>query len=159
MAQLILDNINPKLVQMLEERAKDLGTTVQAEVSRLLEAVLSRGPDLDMEDGSEREESDRTALFEDSGSGESEATLSQQTLAERQAALADQYPEEYVVLRGERVIAHTPDKQGAFAHYDAAVEEAGEQEPILMPPGAQRRTPRPIVRGRALAGVFIPGTR
>jgi hypothetical protein len=158
MAQLILENINPKLVQMLEERARQLGTTVQAEVSRLLEAVLSRGPGFDVDGELEGNESARMVQLQ-SGACESERTSGQPTLADRQAALADQYPDEYVVLRGEQVIAHTPDKQGAFALYDSAIEEVNDEEAILIPPAARRRISRPIVRGRALAGAFPTGTK
>jgi hypothetical protein len=73
------------------------------------------------------------------------------TTAARQKALAAAYPEEYVVLVGDRVIVHTRDKEEAFARYDAAVEQGGE-EPIVIPPGALRQTPPPVLRGRMFAG-------
>ena len=73
------------------------------------------------------------------------------TTAARQKALAAAYPEEYVVLVGERVLVHTRDKEEAFARYDAAVEQGGE-EPIVIPPGALRQTPPPVLRGRMFAG-------
>jgi hypothetical protein len=72
------------------------------------------------------------------------------TTAARQKALAAAYPEEYVVLIGDRVIVHTRDKEEAFARYDAAVEQGGE-EPIVIPPGALRQTPPPVLRGRMFA--------
>jgi hypothetical protein len=68
-------------------------------------------------------------------------------MAARQKALAAAYPEEYVVLVGDRVLVHTQDKEEAFARYDAAVEQGGE-EPIVIPPGALRQTPPPVLRGR-----------
>jgi hypothetical protein len=73
------------------------------------------------------------------------------TTAARQKALAAAYPEEYVVLVGDSVLVHTRDKEEAFARYDAAVEQGGE-EPIVIPPGALRRTPPPVLRGRMFAG-------
>ena len=59
------------------------------------------------------------------------------TTAARQKALAAAYPEEYVVLVGDRVLVHTRDEEEAFARYEAAVERGGE-EPIVIPPGALR---------------------
>lgn len=77
--------------------------------------------------------------------------LSAPTTAARQKALAAAYPEEYVVLVGERVLVHTRDKEEAFACHDAAAEQGGE-EPIVIPPGALRQTPPPVLRGRMFAG-------
>ncbi len=73
------------------------------------------------------------------------------TTAARQKALAAAYPEEYVVLVGDRILVHTRDKEEAFARYDAAVEQGGE-EPIVIPPGVLRQTPPPVLRGRMFAG-------
>ena len=73
------------------------------------------------------------------------------TTAARQKALAAAYPEEYVVLVGDRVLVHTRDKEEAFERYDAVVEQ-GDEEPIVIPPGALRQTPPPVLRGRMFAG-------
>ena len=80
-----------------------------------------------------------------------------QALAVRQAALADAYPDEYVVLLVDRVIAHTQDKEEAYAQYDAAFE--GDAEPIILPPGALRRIQPPVIRGRAFAPAHGRGPR
>lgn len=69
----------------------------------------------------------------------------------RQAALAAQHPEEYVVLRGDQVLMHTSDEEQAFACYEDALDHPDEDEPLIVPPGALRKLPRPVVRGRALA--------
>jgi hypothetical protein len=55
------------------------------------------------------------------------------------------------VLLGDRVIAHTQDKEDAYAQHDAAFE--GEAEPIILPPAALRRIQPPVIRGRALAEI------
>ncbi len=69
------------------------------------------------------------------------------TTAARQKALAGAYPDEYVVLVGDRIVVHTKDKEEA---YNAAFEQDGE-EPIVVPPGALRQIPPPVVRGRRLS--------
>lgn len=71
--------------------------------------------------------------------------------AARQKVLAAAYPDEYVVLVGDRVLVHTRDKEEAFARYDTAVEQ-GDEEPIVIPPWALRRTLPPALRGRMSAG-------
>jgi hypothetical protein len=44
MAQLILDNIDPEIVEKLQVRAKRLGTTPEEEASRLLQDQLRAEP-------------------------------------------------------------------------------------------------------------------
>jgi len=69
-------------------------------------------------------------------------------MADRQMELADLYPDEYVVLLGAHVVAHTKDKDEAYAHHDAC---EGDEEPMVIAPGALRLLPPPVVRGRALS--------
>src|SRR5689334_3605963 len=101
MAQLVLKNMSPAIVKKLEQRAKRSGRTVEAEAVRLLEAEIVTA------EGANDAEMD--ALLDDAptepappeqeepgGSIASEA----QALAARQVALADAYPDEYVVLLG-----------------------------------------------------------
>jgi len=133
MAQLVLDGITPSIFQEIERRARQAGTSVQAEASRLLEAALALVPADDPSGATDPESAVKLAS----------------PLADRQAALAAQYPDEYVVLRGEHLLVHTPDKDEAFAGYEAALEQGGGEEPILIPSGARRRIPRPVVRGRS----------
>ncbi|MFS8065097.1 MAG: FitA-like ribbon-helix-helix domain-containing protein [Byssovorax sp.] len=158
MAQLVLTNISPAIVKKLEQRAKRSGRTVEAEAMRLLEAeiVTAEGAnDAEIDallDDAPTEPVPPEAISrheEPSGGVDSGA----QALAARQAALADSYPNEYVVLLGDRVIAHTQDKEEAYAQHDAAFE--GDVEPIILPPGALRRIQPPVIRGRAL--VQVPG--
>ncbi|XXY53378.1 DUF5678 domain-containing protein [Sorangium sp. So ce269] len=169
MAELILKNLDPSLVQKLEQQAKRSGITVEAEVVRVLEAecmrrttpadwpVVTADPhapegvidaDFDApEPGADRE---RPASSPPPVPSSDPPDARAQALAERQAALAEAYPDEYVVLVEERVIAHTRDKDEAYAHYDAAFEEQGIGEPIVIPPGALRRIAPPVLRGRAV---------
>ncbi|WP_437923808.1 hypothetical protein WMF37_32945 [Sorangium sp. So ce291] len=50
MAQLILDNLEPEIVETLELRAKRLGTTPEKEASRLLRERLRAEPELMLAD-------------------------------------------------------------------------------------------------------------
>lgn len=145
MAEPVRKNVDEEIVRTLERRAKRLGSTVEAEAVRTLEALrkhdknvyeLLIGIDSDVPDSSP--DTDR-----------SNGLHNAQTQEERQAALADDYPNEYVVLLGERVVVHTTNKDEAYAHYDSAFGEAGSVEPIIIPPGALRRIGPPIMRGRA----------
>jgi hypothetical protein len=69
--------------------------------------------------------------------------------AERQFAIAQQYPGEYVVLVGEDVISHGPDQAAALAAYRSAMGKAG-RHPVLVRP--ERLAPVPaIVRGRSVS--------
>ena len=72
------------------------------------------------------------------------------TLAERQRALADAHPEEYVVVLGDRVLVHTNDKGRAFSCFHEAWDDSSEQKPVVIPPAAIRERFRPVVRGRAI---------
>lgn len=72
--------------------------------------------------------------------------------ARRKAILAE-YPNDYVVFVGERMIAHTSDKEAAFAAFDAAWDgqERGNEVPLVVPPASRRGDLSPLVlRGRAL---------
>ncbi|WP_437829289.1 FitA-like ribbon-helix-helix domain-containing protein [Sorangium sp. So ce1153] len=168
MAELILKNIDPSLVQKLEQQAKRSGVTVEAEVVRVLEAeyvrrttpadwpVVTADPyDPDAELDADIDAPEPGAGTERPGSSPPPDPSSEpldaraKALAERQAALAEAYPDEYVVLVDERLIAHTRDKDEAYAHYDAAFEQ-GVGEPIVIPPGALRRVAPPVLRGRLL---------
>lgn len=156
MAQLVLENISPAIVKKLEQRAKRSGRTVEAEAVRLLEAEIVtaegvNGAEMDAllkEAPMEPASAEVISRHEESGGS---IAAEAQVLAARQAALADAYPDEYVVLLGDRVIAHTQDKEEAYAQYDAAFE--CDAEPIILPPGALRRIRPPVIRGRALTQV------
>lgn len=51
MAQLVLDNLEPEIVEKLEFRARRLGTTPEKEASRLLRERLRAEPDPDIAEG------------------------------------------------------------------------------------------------------------
>lgn len=73
-----------------------------------------------------------------------------EALVARQRAIVNTYPNEYVVLLGDRLIAHTPDKEEAFSRFDAAWDESEDLEPIVVPPAERRGLPGPVLRGRSL---------
>jgi hypothetical protein len=129
MAQLVLSDIRPAILVELERRARQAGTSVQAEALRLLEAVLGGVVASRPEDA--------------------EAPV--RTLADLQADLCARYPDEYVVLRGDQMLLHTADKQEAFACEEEALER-GDEDVFVVPPGEARRHPMPVFRGRAFAG-------
>lgn len=156
MAELILRNVDPSLVRTLEEQAKRLGSTIEAEAVRLLESVCMPGARVggasDVDSGAPEQDegaSSPGSSLPEPSSGPPDARAP--SLEERQAALAAAYPDEYVVLVKERVVAHTRDKDEAYAHHEAALDE-GDGEPIIIPPGTLRRIGPPVIRGRALAG-------
>ncbi len=172
MADLVLKNVDQAVIRTLEQRAKQLGITLEAAAIRALSVL--RGNVDTAPDGAEREMSraflrgaekklaDLDGLDPHTGSSLGSSSEQAQTpgvegtdarsLQERQATLARRYPDEYVVLLEERVVAHTADKDEAYAHYDAAFEEACGIEPIVVAPGSLRRLGPPILRGRALSG-------
>ncbi|WP_438015493.1 DUF5678 domain-containing protein [Sorangium sp. So ce315] len=166
MAELVLRNIDPSLVQKLEQQAKRSGSTLEAEVVRVLEAEFMRrttpadwGVTADPYEPDAELDADTGAPEEGAGTGRTSQPpeppsdlhdTRAEALAERQAALAEAYPDEYVVLVDERLIAHTRDKDEAYAQYDAAFNEQGGGEPIVIPPGALRRIAPPALRGRAV---------
>ena len=137
MTQLVLDGISPAIVQEIERRARRAGVSVQAAASQILEKAVAQ------------------ELLPEGGSIGT-ATASPAERGARQAALAAGWPDEYVVLRGEQVLLHTPDKGDAFACYEEALEQPGDDAPLVVPPGAKRQLPRPVFRGRALAGTRRP---
>ncbi|WP_437925382.1 hypothetical protein WMF37_40980 [Sorangium sp. So ce291] len=169
MAELILKNIDPSLVQKLEQQAKRSGITVEAEVVRVLEAecmrratpadwpVITADPvepaaelDADINGPEPGAGTERPGSPPPPAPSSDPPDARAQALAERQVALAEAYPDEYVVLVEERLIAHTRDKDEAYAHYDAAFDQQGVGEPIVIPPGALRRIAPPVLRGRAV---------
>ncbi|WP_437631724.1 FitA-like ribbon-helix-helix domain-containing protein [Sorangium sp. So ce854] len=177
MAELVLKNIDPSLVQKLEQQAKRSGSTLEAEVVRVLEAEFMRrttpadwpavtadrvDPDAELDaDTDASEQAADTARPGSSPQPDSASDMPDpraQALAERQAALAEAYPDEYVVLVEERLLAHTRDKDEAYARYDAAFEQ-GAGEPIVIPPGALRRIAPPVLRGRAVPAAPGAGRR
>ncbi len=81
-----------------------------------------------------------------------EDTLASTTedLPARQRRLAcQQYPGEYVVLVGERIVAHSSDRQEALRAYRVAATGSTPMEPVLVDLEAKPRR-RPILRGRSL---------
>ncbi len=154
MAEPVRKNVDQEIVRTLERRAKRLGSTVEAEAFRTLEALRKHNKDVyDFLVGIDSEVPEQAAgtSLPDAppDTGRSNGLPDAPTQEERQAALADDYPDEYVVLLGERIVVHTTNKDEAYAHYDAAFGEAGNVEPIVIPPGALRRIGPPIIRGRA----------
>jgi plasmid stability protein len=153
MAQLVLENVNPAIVQKLELRARRSGRTVEAEALQLIEAEIDAGEcpadtEIDVAPtplGAEPSPREAAAEPDAIGGGSTGASA----IADRQAALAGAYPNEYVILVGDRVLVHTGDKEKAYAEHDAALDR--DEKPIIMPPGVLRRIPPPIVRGRSLA--------
>ncbi len=70
-------------------------------------------------------------------------------LARAQYRLARLYPQDYVILVGERVAFHSPDRKAAFGAYDQACEDFPEAVPVIVEPGGkERRAPR--FRGRSV---------
>ena len=78
-------------------------------------------------------------------------------LAEEQYRLAEQYPDEYVVLVGERIVHHGADRQQAARAYQRVAVESPSNRPVIVSPGEKPRKPL-LVRGRALTGKY-PDTR
>lgn len=69
--------------------------------------------------------------------------------AQRQYRLAGQHPGEFVVLVGDKIVCHTPDRQSAFEAYDRAFVDFPMKRPVIVDPRRRLRR-RPIVRGRSL---------
>ena len=72
-------------------------------------------------------------------------------LATEQYRLAGHYPEEYVVLVGERIVHHCSDRQQAIQAYQRAAVDDPSNRPVIVSPGEQPRKPL-LVRGRTLTG-------
>ncbi len=70
-------------------------------------------------------------------------------LAKEQYRLAGQYPNEYVVLVGDRIVHHSSDRRQAAQAYDRAALDSSPRRPVIVRPGGRLRKP-PVVRGRAL---------
>ena len=71
-------------------------------------------------------------------------------LAHRQRQIARGFPVgEHVVLVGEEVVIHTPNRRDAFAAYDHAAAEG--RVPVIISPDARQTPPPAVFRGRALA--------
>lgn len=153
MAELVLKNVDPSLVRWLQEEAERLGSTIESEAVRLLEVMCSHRAERALDDDSGEPgsgEEDSTPRPRSSPPASDQRDARPSALAERQAALAAAYPEEYVVLLGDRVLVHTRDKEEAYVHLDAAFDAVSGAEPIIVPPGPLRRIGPPVLRGRAL---------
>lgn len=68
-----------------------------------------------------------------------------------------QYPDEWVLLIGDRLYAHTKDKDAIWDYWDRAWDERKEDdpEPMVVPPYPKRGAPLPVFRGRG-GGVRRP---
>lgn len=69
-------------------------------------------------------------------------------LAREQYRLAQQFPEEYVVLTEDRVVFHSPDRRLAVRAYDQAVADSPSSYPVIVQPGDEPKKP-PVFRGRS----------
>ena len=70
-------------------------------------------------------------------------------LSARQYQLAGQYPGEYVVLVGERVLHHSTDRREAGRAYNRVFLDYPTATPVMVDPERPRHPrPKPIVRGR-----------
>ncbi len=78
------------------------------------------------------------------------ASVEVNALIERQYDLARQYPGEYVVLRGTKVIGHSRSRSDAFATYDRAFDGTSDAHPVIVEPH-RAYDEEPVVRGRSLA--------
>ena len=145
MADLVLKNIDQAVIRVLEQGAKRLGITLEAAAIR----ALSVPHDVSEEPIDERA---FDAFLMGEGDCDDTAKRTAGTLGERQAALAAAYPDEYVVLLGARIVVHTANRDEAYSQYDAAFDEEGGIEPIVVAPGPLRRLGPPVVRGHALSG-------
>jgi hypothetical protein len=132
MTQIVIEGINPAIFEEIERRARQAGTSVQAAASQILEKAVAQG-----------------VLPGEKGVG---VAADPTATRARQAALAAEHPDEYVVLSDERVLLHTSDKAEAFTRYEEALEQPGDEARIVVPPRASRQLPKPVFRGRALAG-------
>ena len=81
--------------------------------------------------------------------GAADASRQRTTLAERQYRLARQYPDEYVVLVGERIVHHCADRQQAAQAYQRAAVDEPQNPAVIVSPGEKPRR-RLLVRGRSL---------
>lgn len=73
-------------------------------------------------------------------------------LVERQYELAGQYPDDYVVLVGERILHHSPDREEALTAFQRVAESFYPERPALVRPGGCPPRRRPMARGRSLSG-------
>lgn len=69
-------------------------------------------------------------------------------LVRRQYQLAHQYPEDYVVLVGDRIVCHSPNREKAFRAYDQAFVDFPSGDPVIVEPGGTQKKP-PVLRGRS----------
>lgn len=72
-------------------------------------------------------------------------------LADRQYELAHQHSGEYVVLVGDRVVHHSPDREAAGNAFVQAFVGHPSHAPVMVDPSRERQPrPKPILRGRVL---------
>ena len=76
-------------------------------------------------------------------------------LIDQQRALLDQYPDEWVLLVGDRLVFHTAVEGEVWDHWDAAWEgwKPGQPEPMVVPPYPERDRKPPPIRGRGVRPV------
>ncbi len=70
------------------------------------------------------------------------------SIAEVQCAVADQHPQEFVVMKGRDVLGTTSDEEEAFALWKHAWSDGKPGEPIVIPPLAERIVMRQRRLGR-----------
>ena len=104
-------------------------------------------PDVPFEPGAEVE----VIVLEGSASPRASRSTKALSLRDRQYELAREYPGEYVVLVGEQLVHHGPDRQAAARAYDLAAKQSSSDRPVIVRPGGRARRP-PVLRGRSLAG-------
>lgn len=138
MAQILLENVHPILIQKLEARANRLGTTLQAEALRLLQENLA-------------EEAAASRPAERPSSPPHPVVPGEVTAAATEIPTESPYPAEYVLFEGSTVLFHSPHQREAFARYASAQRGSSEKPLSLMVPKPRARPEVPVVvRGRAV---------
>ncbi len=90
-----------------------------------------------------------TSAGRSTAADESRQSPNGSALARAQYRLAGQYPKDYVVLVGERIVFRSSDRQVAFGAYDQACRDFPEVVPVIVEPGGRERR-APLFRGRTL---------
>ncbi len=73
-----------------------------------------------------------------------------ESLPDRQYRLASEFPGEYVVLVGERVVHHSADLAEAGRAYEQAFADKTASSPVMVDPNRPRQR-RPMIRDRRLS--------